>query len=87
MNFNEGAVVKDAGNSKENKTGGWRSKKPIIIFDKCKRCGVCWMFCPDNAIHKTKAGAFEVDYDFCKGCGICARECPFKAIDMVEEEK
>lgn len=80
---NIGAVITEAGNSVKNKTGGWRSMKPVREKAKCTKCGICWQFCPDNAIN-TK---FEIDYKYCKGCGICAKECLFKAIKMEKEEK
>jgi len=51
--------------------------------EKCNFCGLCEMYCPENAINEE----LEVDLAFCKGCGICANECPKKAIVMVREEK
>ncbi len=82
-----GAVIDEPGSTIKNKTGGWRSFRPIIDHKKCIKCGTCWQFCPDNAIRKNKKGEFEVNYDYCKGCGICANECPVKAIKMIKEEK
>jgi pyruvate ferredoxin oxidoreductase delta subunit len=54
--------------------------------DKCIRCGLCYVYCPDGAVYRTDDGFFDVDGDKCKGCGICHRECWFGAISMVEEE-
>ena len=71
--------------STQNKTGGWRTFRPIIDYDKCIRCMVCWKYCPDVAI-KIVDDKPVIDYDFCKGCGVCANECPRNAIDMVLEE-
>jgi len=82
-----GAVIDQPGSTIKNKTGGWRSFRPIIDQEKCIKCGKCWASCPDNAIRKNKKGEFEFNYDYCKGCGICANECPVKAIKMVKEEK
>jgi pyruvate ferredoxin oxidoreductase delta subunit len=65
------------------KTGSWRVFRPVVDKAKCNECGLCAMYCPDNAID----GELHVDLDFCKGCGICANECPKKAITMVREEK
>ena len=93
LEFEEGAVVTKPGSLSEIKTGGWRSHIPTLDQEKCKRCGICWMYCPDAAIKKInkKQGvynhSFVIDYNFCKGCGICAKECPFNAITMKEEEK
>ena len=78
-----GAVIKEPGNSVKNKTGSWKSFRPVKDPKKCTKCHICWQFCPDNAISKD----IEFDYDHCKGCGICAQVCPFKAIHMEEEEK
>jgi pyruvate ferredoxin oxidoreductase delta subunit len=65
------------------KTGTWRVFKPVVDIAKCNQCGLCEMYCPDNAFDKD----LNVDLVFCKGCGICANECPKKAIAMVREEK
>ena len=80
---NMGAVITEPGNSVKNKTGGWRSLKPIKDKSKCTKCGICWQFCPENCINEK----FEIDYKYCKGCGICAKECVFHAIRMEKEEK
>ncbi len=82
-----GAVIEEPGSTIKNKTGGWRSFRPVIDKTKCIKCGTCWKFCPDNAVRKNEKGEFEINYDYCKGCGICAKECPVKAIKMVKEEK
>jgi len=63
---------------------GWRTFKPVIDQDKCIRCLLCWVYCPEGVIGKENE-KLEIDYDYCKGCGICAHECPQKAIDMVRE--
>ncbi len=86
LKFNPGAVITEPGSSIKNKTGGWRSMRPIVDKNKCTKCGICWMFCPDNAINVAKTGA-AVDYDYCKGCLICVQVCPVKAIVMKKEEK
>ncbi len=65
------------------KTGSWRVFRPSVNRELCNACGICAMFCPDNAISED----LEIDLDFCKGCGICAHECPKNAIEMVREEK
>ena len=85
MKINDGAVVDKPGSSLNNKTGLWKTKIPTINHKKCQKCGICWMYCPENAIKMKKK--VEIDYQHCKGCGICANVCPFKAIEMVEVEK
>ncbi|MEJ2568765.1 MAG: 4Fe-4S binding protein [candidate division WOR-3 bacterium] len=62
-----------------NKTGSWRNFRPIIDYDKCTKCMICWKFCPEGEAPK-------IDYEYCKGCGICWEECPAGAIDIEEEE-
>lgn len=86
MKLTKGAVITEPGSTIKNKTGVWRTLKPVVDRNKCDGEGTCWMFCPDNAII-IKNGKAVVDYDFCKGCGICASVCPVKAIKMVKEEK
>ena len=66
-------------------TGSWRAVRPVIDTDKCTRCRLCWIYCPDAAIHIGEDGAISIDYTYCKGCGICGRECPTHAINMEEE--
>jgi len=70
--------------SKKNKTGSWRTLKPVIDKDICTRCMICWKFCPDDCI-KINDDDIEINYDYCKGCGICANECRRGAIEMVME--
>ncbi len=82
-----GAMIPQAGNSKEYKTGDWRSMKPIWHEEGCIHCLFCWVYCPDVAIKVENGKMVGIDYDHCKGCGICARECPRKekALEMVNE--
>jgi len=80
-----GAVVKEPGSSKKNKTGSWRTFRPVVNIDKCIGCGVCEKFCPDSAIKVVDKKA-KVDYNFCKGCLICINECPVKAIEKEREK-
>lgn len=82
-----GAVVTEPGSTLSNHTGGWRENRPNLHQDKCKKCGICWSVCPDNAIRKEKDGSFHVNYDYCKGCLICMNQCPFKAISKEVEQK
>ncbi|MCK5039610.1 MAG: 4Fe-4S binding protein [Candidatus Aenigmarchaeota archaeon] len=81
--------ITEPASSLKNKTGSWRSKKPVWDKEKCKHCMICVNFCPDMAIAtKKKEGKLqrlETNFDYCKGCGICAKECPFNAIKMIDE--
>ncbi len=72
--------------SVEVRTGLWRTLRPIIDYDRCRRCWwVCSTFCPDDAISVSEAGDPVIDYDHCKGCMICVAQCPPHAIDTVPE--
>lgn len=89
MEVKIGAVVKEAGNSRKNKTGSWRTFRPRVE-GKCTGCGICMWYCPEGVIkvvEKGKGKTVEIDYNYCKGCGICKRECPVKAIKMEKEER
>lgn len=80
-------TVARPGSTCVNKTGAWRSFRPVFKNEHCTKCGICAMYCPEGIVRKLESGYFEPDYDYCKGCGICANECPKKAILMVLEEK
>jgi 2-oxoacid:acceptor oxidoreductase delta subunit (pyruvate/2-ketoisovalerate family) len=67
-----------------NITGLWRVVRPVVDMQRCKKCTICWKFCPDAAITLVD-GEPIVDLRYCKGCGICAFECPSKCIIMVKE--
>lgn len=63
-----------------------RTVRPIVDFDKCIKCTLCWIECPDGAFDVTKDGYYPVNYEYCSGCGICSRVCPIKGcIEMVDE--
>jgi 2-oxoisovalerate ferredoxin oxidoreductase delta subunit len=67
-----------------NKTGAWRNVRPVIDYEKCIKCMICWKFCPDISIY-IEDDKPVIDYDYCKGCGICVEECPKKCISLEEE--
>ena len=80
-----GCVVIDPGSSRYYETGDWASMTPVTDVDRCAKCGVCWIFCPDMARYQDqRTGTYDVNKFYCKGCGICARECPTGAIKMEE---
>jgi pyruvate ferredoxin oxidoreductase gamma subunit len=61
-------------------TGSWRIERPEIAQEKCKRCFLCYLYCPDAAINLDSDSFPHIDYDHCKGCMICYQECPTDAI-------
>ena len=80
-----GCVVFDPGSASEYHTGSWRSQRPVWNDQKCIKCGICYIFCPEGCVSQTEDGYFKANLDYCKGCGICAHECWPRAIAMVEE--
>lgn len=82
-----GSIVVEPGNTRQYKTGDWRSQVPTYNFDRCIKCAICQIYCPEGCIEQNAEGFFEANLYWCKGCGICARECPTAAITMMEEEE
>ncbi len=67
---------------------GARTMRPVVNFDTCIKCTMCWLDCPDECFEVTPEGHYEVVYSACIGCGICAQVCPVKdCIVMVDELK
>ena len=73
-------VIKTPGSSAKVKKGSWRVYKPVFLKEKCRKCKMCFTFCPEAAI-KWKDGGPEWDYGLCTGCMICYNECKFNAIE------
>jgi len=77
--------VRQLGVVATNPVEHWREFRPVINLERCRKCWICFTYCPEGTIYKSPEGP-KIDYAFCKGCGICANECPVKAIEMVREE-
>jgi len=82
-----GNIVTEAGNAALRRTGDWRSERPIMDKERCNKCGLCWLYCPDAAMKLLEDGYYEPDLFHCKGCGICAKVCAREAITIIEEEE
>jgi len=82
-----GSIVTEPGSASQYRTGDWRTQRPVFDLDKCNKCGLCYIYCPEGCIYQNAEGYFEANLFYCKGCGICATECPKKVITMVEEEE
>lgn len=66
--------------------GTSKTERPVIRFDLCTKCTLCWLECPDGAFDPTEDGLYDVNLAYCSGCGKCAEVCPVKnCIVMVEE--
>ncbi len=72
-----GAVVTEAGNSREYDTGNWSQSTCKWDKKNCINCNLCWPVCPDEAILTDKQGnMIGVDEAKCKACGLCVVACP-----------
>ncbi len=97
----EGIVVDGVGghNSFRDMEGGYqpgrneyfkkwstRTMRPVVQFDKCTKCTLCWVACPDTCFDVTPDGYFDANMDACCGCGVCEAICPVpECITMVNE--
>jgi pyruvate ferredoxin oxidoreductase delta subunit len=63
-----------------------RTMRPVIDFDKCVKCTLCWIQCPDSCFDVTPDGLYDANMEACCGCGVCEAVCPAKdCITMVNE--
>lgn len=53
-------------------------KRPVIDYDKCNNCGVCYQSCKFNAISED----IIINKSICEGCKVCEYVCPTDAITM-----
>jgi pyruvate ferredoxin oxidoreductase gamma subunit len=75
-----GPTIRHRGSATLRQTGNWRVERPAIDLGKCKRCFLCYLYCPEAAMRLDAENFPHVDYDHCKGCMICYEECPTDAI-------
>ena len=92
----QGHVMKDKQN---NATGGYqparnptfkkfttRTMRPVVNFDTCIKCTLCWLQCPDSCFDVTPEGLYDANMEACCGCGVCEAVCPVKdCVTMVNE--
>ncbi|WP_029893810.1 4Fe-4S binding protein [Desulfohalovibrio reitneri] len=81
-----GAAITRPGSAADLKTGDWKTLRPKVDEEKCIKCALCGVYCPEFCISENEEGYWHSDPFYCKGCGICANECPKDAITMVLEE-
>jgi pyruvate ferredoxin oxidoreductase delta subunit len=91
-----GGAVEDPTNSA---SGGWRpdrnptfkkyttrTMRPVVNFDTCIKCTLCWLQCPDSCFDVTPEGLYDANMVACCGCGVCEAVCPVKeCVTMVNE--
>jgi pyruvate ferredoxin oxidoreductase delta subunit len=63
-----------------------RTMRPVVDFDTCVKCNLCWIACPDSCFDVMPDGTFDANMDACCGCGVCEAVCPVEhCITMVNE--
>jgi len=63
-----------------------RTMRPVVDFDTCIKCTLCWLQCPDSCFDVTPDGLYDANMDSCCGCGVCEAVCPVDdCITMVNE--
>jgi pyruvate ferredoxin oxidoreductase delta subunit len=63
-----------------------RTMRPVINFDTCIKCTLCWLQCPDSCFDVTPEGLYDANMEACCGCGVCEAVCPVKdCVTMVNE--
>jgi pyruvate ferredoxin oxidoreductase delta subunit len=68
------------------KRGTTKTHRPVVRFDLCIKCTLCWLDCPDECFDPTVDGLYDVNYEVCVGCHKCAAVCPVpECIVMVDE--
>jgi pyruvate ferredoxin oxidoreductase delta subunit len=92
----QGKAMKDAETAK---VGGWqparnptfkkyttRTMRPVVNFETCIKCTLCWLQCPDSCFDVTPEGLYDANMQACCGCGVCEAVCPVaNCITMVNE--
>ncbi len=64
-----------------------RTMRPVINFETCTKCTLCWLQCPDSCFDVTPEGLYDSDMESCCGCGVCEDVCPVPdCVTMVNEE-
>ena len=53
---------------------------PLIIEEKCVKCGLCIQHCPEHALIGLVGQYPKLLRDLCEGCKLCYYVCPTKAI-------
>jgi pyruvate ferredoxin oxidoreductase delta subunit len=65
-----------------------RTMRPVVDFDKCIKCTLCWLQCPDSCFDVMPDGMYDANLEACCGCGVCEAVCPEpECITMVNESR
>ncbi|HTU03392.1 MAG TPA: hypothetical protein VMG58_16300 [Candidatus Sulfotelmatobacter sp.] len=64
-----------------------RTMRPVVDFDICTKCTLCWLQCPDACFDVTPSGHYDANMEACCGCGVCEAVCPVEhCVTMVNEQ-
>ena len=64
-----------------------RTMRPVVDFDTCTKCTLCWLQCPDSCFDVTPTGHYDANMEACCGCGVCESVCPVEhCVTMVNEQ-
>ncbi len=64
-----------------------RTMRPVVDFEICTKCTICWLQCPDSCFDVTPDGFYDANMEACCGCGVCEAVCPVDhCITMVNEQ-
>jgi len=63
-----------------------RTMRPVIDFETCVKCTLCWIQCPDSCFDVMPDMTYDANMEACCGCGVCEAVCPVEnCITMVNE--
>jgi pyruvate ferredoxin oxidoreductase delta subunit len=65
-----------------------RTMRPVVDFEKCVKCTLCWLQCPDSCFDVMPDGLYDANMEACCGCGVCEAVCPVtECVTMVSENR
>ncbi len=84
--FRGGEEGYEPGRNEVFKKWSTRSMRPVINFETCIKCTLCWLQCPDTCFDITPDGLYDANMESCCGCGVCEAVCPVPdCVTMVSE--
>mgnify|MGYP003306609803 FL=1 len=84
--FRGGEGGYEPGRNEVFKKWSTRSMRPVINFETCIKCTLCWLQCPDTCFDITPDGLYDANMESCCGCGVCEAVCPVPdCVTMVSE--
>ena len=78
----------EPGRNEVFKNWSTRSMRPVVNFETCIKCTLCWLQCPDTCFDITPDGLYDANMESCCGCGVCEAVCPVPdCVTMVSESE